>query len=227
MPTPLSPEPISELDPGQLPPYLSNGVIGIRFASLPHLVGTTMVSGFAGISPDDGVEGFARAPYVLAVDVALDDVWASTAPEWVEFVEQRYDFEAAELQTRWRFRCGDATATVETTAFCPRSVPGLAAVEVSVAVDGPADLRLSAGLDPPGVPGSGDRHAQPQDQGPNEGVDGRLRWHSGGDLATLGLAYATTLTGDADAERTTTTRTIVAGFRRPTPFGHGEIAPIA
>ena len=29
-----------------------------------------MVNGFAGISPDDGVEGFARAPYVMASDLA-------------------------------------------------------------------------------------------------------------------------------------------------------------
>jgi trehalose/maltose hydrolase-like predicted phosphorylase len=206
LPTPLSPDPITELVPGQLPPYLSNGVIGIRFASLPHLAGTTMVSGFAGISPDDGVEGFARAPYLLAVDVSLDGVWASTAPGWVELVDQRYDFGTAELLTRWRFRSGDVAAIVETTAFCARSVPGLAAVDVSVTLDGPADLMISAGLDATGVPGVGDHHAQPQAQGPNEGVDGRLRWHSGGDLATLGLAYATTFAGDAGAQRTTATR---------------------
>ena len=135
MSTPLSPNPISELVPGQLPPYLSNGVIGIRVASLPHMAGTTMVSGFAGISPDDGVEGFARRPYALAIDVSINGVWASTAPESVELVEQRYDFENAELMTRWRFRSGGATATVETTAFCPRSVPSLAALEVAVSLD--------------------------------------------------------------------------------------------
>jgi trehalose/maltose hydrolase-like predicted phosphorylase len=206
MPTPLSPDAVTNLLPGRLPPYLSNGVIGIRFASLPHLVGTTTVSGFAGISPDDGVEGMARAPYVMAVDLALDGVWASAAPEWVELIDQRYDFGAGELLTRWRFRSGGASAVVETIAFCPRSVPGLAAVDVQVIVDRAVDLRVSAGVDPTGVPGFGDNHAQPQDQGPNEGVDGRLRWHSGGDLATLGLAYATAFAGDAAAERTTATR---------------------
>ncbi len=206
MPTPLSPEPVRELVPGRLPPYLSNGVVGIRFASLPHLAGTTMVSGYAGISPDDGVEGFARAPYVLAIDVSLNGVWASTAPEWVELVDQQYDFAAGELLTRWRFRSGGASAMVDTTAFCSRSVPSLAALELTVTVDEPADLELSAGVDPRGVPGSGDSHAQPQDQGPNEGVDGRLRWRSGGDLATLGLAYTTELAGDASAERSTATR---------------------
>ena len=206
MPAPLSPNPVKVLVPGRLPPYLSNGVIGIRFASLPHLVGTTIVSGFAGLSPEDGVEGLSPAPYVLAIDVALNGVWASVAPDWVELIDQRYDFGAGELLTRWTFHSAGTSATVETTAFCPRSVPGLAAVDVKVVVDGPADLKLSAGLDPTGVPGFGDNHAQPQDQGPNEGVDGRLRWHSGGELAKLGLAYTTAFGGDAGAERTTVTR---------------------
>ncbi len=206
MPTPLSPDPIAQLVPGHLPPYLSNGVVGLRFASLPHLPGTTMVSGFAGISPDDGVEGFARAPYVIAIDVSVDGVWASVAPEWVQLIDQQYDFATGELTTRWQFVSGGTIATVEATAFCSRSVPGVAAIDVAVSVDGAADLRLSAGLDPTGVPGFGDNHAQPQDQGPNEDVDGRMRWHSGGDLATLGLAYSTTFAGDARAERSTSTR---------------------
>ena len=70
-------------------------------------------------------------------------------------------------------------------------------------------VRISASppeVDPTGVPGLGDSHAQPQQQGPNEGVDGRLRWHSSGNLATLGLAYATAFAGDAGAERTTAIR---------------------
>jgi trehalose/maltose hydrolase-like predicted phosphorylase len=206
MPTPLDHDPVTELVPGRLPPYLSNGVIGIRFATVPHLTGTTMVSGFAGISPDDGVEGFARAPYVIAIDVSLDGVWASTAPGWVELIDQQYRFAVGELVTRWRFRSGEASAIVETTAFCPRSVPALAAIDVTVTVDRAVDLQLSAGVDPTGVPGFGDQDAQPQDQGPNEGVDGRLRWHSGGDLATLGIAYTTAFAGDASADRSTATR---------------------
>ncbi|MBA2382204.1 MAG: glycoside hydrolase family 65 protein [Chloroflexi bacterium] len=206
MPTPLSPGTVRALLPARLPPYLSNGVIGIRFASLPHLPGTTTVSGFAGISPDDGVEGLGRAPYILAADVSLNGVWASTAPEWVGLIDQQYDFAVGELVTRWTFRSSGTTATVETTVFCSRSVPGLAALDVTVTVDGAADIELSAGLDASGVPGFEDDHPQPQDQGPNEDVDGRLRWHSGGNLATLGLAYTTAFAGDAGAERSTATR---------------------
>ena len=32
------------------------------------------------VNPDDGVEGFARAPFAIATDVQLDGVWASNAP---------------------------------------------------------------------------------------------------------------------------------------------------
>jgi protein-glucosylgalactosylhydroxylysine glucosidase len=205
MPAPLSPETVTRHSPERLPPYLSNGVLGVRYATFPCLPGTTMVSGFAGLSPEDGVEGFARAPYALATDVELNGVWASLAPQWCRLIDQRYDFATGELHTRWSFRVDGATASVESVAFCPRTVPSLAAVEIAVRVEGPADVRLAAGVDPTGVPGFGDQLAQPQDQGPNEGVDGRLRWHSGGDISTVGIAYSTSFVGDASAERRTDT----------------------
>ena len=203
MPAPLSPKPINALAPDALPAYLSNGVLGIRLACLPHLRGTTMVNGFAGIHPDDGVEGFARAPYALALDLSLDGVWASSASGWTRLLEQRYDFGTGEVTTTWTFRVGEATAMVETVAFCARGTPALAVARMIVRTDRPADLVLTAGADPTDVPGFADRHAQPQEQGPNEGVDGQLRWHSGGDISTVGLAYATSCSGDRDAARET------------------------
>jgi trehalose/maltose hydrolase-like predicted phosphorylase len=206
MPLPLSPAPVRQDRAGVLPPYISNGVLGIRLASLPHHHGTTMVSGFAGLDPNDGVEGFARAPYALATDVRVDGVWASSASLQIDFKEQRYDFATGEVTTAWTFRVGDATAAVETVAFCSRTVPALAVARTSVRVDRPADLAIAAGVDPAAVPGFGDEHAQPQDQGPNEGVDGRLRWHSGGDISTMGLAYATSLDGSRESVRKTATR---------------------
>ena len=206
MPSPLSPASVKRRVPDALPPYLSNGVVGIRFPGVPYLTGTTMVNGFAGIHPNDGVEGFARAPFVLAADVELSGVWASMAPEWIRVIEQRYDFATAELHTLWTFRVDGTTATIETTAFCSRTVPALAACDVEVRVDGPADVALAAGIDPTGVPGYADSVAQPQDQGPNEDVDGRLLWHSSGDISTVGMAYTTSFHGAAEAEREAASR---------------------
>ena len=200
MPTPLSPDPVAGRAIDALPPYVSNGLVGMRCPGIPNLRGTTIVGGFAGLDPGDGVEGFTRAPYAVATDVRLNGVWASMAPEWVRVLEQRYDFGTGELLTTWAFTVEGTTATVETLIFCPRSVPTLVACETSVRLDRPADLEIAGGLDPSEVPGFADHRAQPQDQGPNEGVDGRLRWHSGGDIATLGIAYATSLAGDAAAK---------------------------
>ena len=199
MPTPLSPDPVAGRAVDALPPYVSNGLVGMRCPGTPNLRGITIVGGFAGLDPGDGVEGFTRAPYAVATDVRLSGVWASMAPEWVRVLEQRYDFGTGELLTTWAFTVEGTTATVETLIFCPRSVPTLVACETSVRLDRPADLEIAGGLDPSEVPGFADSRAQPQDQGPNEGVDGRLRWHSGGDIATLGIAYATSLGGDAAA----------------------------
>jgi trehalose/maltose hydrolase-like predicted phosphorylase len=201
MSEPLSPPQLTERAVGSLPPYLSNGIIGIRHPGLPHLPGTTMVNGFAGIHPQDGVEGFARAPFALAIDVRLAGVWASTAPEWVELPSQRYDVSTGELHTSWRFHVKGVSARVDSVALCSRSVPALAALELTVRTDGVTDVEVAAGVDPTEVPGFATDVAQPQDQGPNEGVDGRLRWHSHGDIASLGVAYATRPLGDAEAER--------------------------
>ena len=201
MSRPLSPEPIDGRAIDALPPYLSNGLVGMRYPGIPSVRGTTMVGGFAGIDPSDGVEGFARSPFALATDLQVNGVWASRAPEWIRFVEQAYDFATGELRTVWTFTVDGTTATIENLAFCSRSVPTLVAASVTVRVDSPGDIALCGGIDPADVPGFAEAHAQPQRQGPNEGVDGRLLWHSNGDLATLGMAYTTNFSGDAAAER--------------------------
>ena len=206
MSSPLSPTPAKRRVADALPPYLSNGVLGIRCPGVPYRSGTTMVTGFAGLDPSDGVEGFARAPFILATDVQVAGVWASAAPEWIRVIEQRYDFQTAELHTTWTFRVEGTTATIETIAFCSRTVPALAACDVQVRVDGAADVAIAAGIDPAGAPGYADKVAQPQDQGPNEDVDGRLLWHSSGDISTLGMAYTTSFRGDGDAEREAVSR---------------------
>ena len=201
----MSPAPVGGRSVEALPPYVANGVVGIRYPGLPHLPGTTMVNGFAGRSPADGVEGFARAPFALATDVQVDGVWASAAPEWTRITEQRYDFLAGELHTSWAFRVNGTTARVETLVFCPRCVPALAVCEITVRLDSPADMKIALGVDPTDVPGAGDAYAEPGQQGPNEGVDGRLLWHAPGDMSTLGVAYATTFRGAGSAGRSVAT----------------------
>jgi trehalose/maltose hydrolase-like predicted phosphorylase len=201
MTNPISPAPVEPRRVDALPPYLSNGIIGIRSPGVPYLKGTTMVGGFAGVNPADDVEGFARAPYAFALDVKLDGVAASSAPEWVRDVRQRYDFATAELHTSWTFQALGTTARVEIVAFCSKTLPAVAATELRVVVDRPAALEITAGFDATNVPGLASKQEQPQDQGPNEGVDGGVCWRAPGDIDVLGVAYTTAFRGDAEAER--------------------------
>ena len=173
--------------------------LGIRFATFPHLPGTTMVSGFAGTRPGR------RRRRVRAGPVrAGDRRRSSTAyghrvrPNGAELIDQRYDFATGELLDALDLpgRAGDRdgrNARVLPAGPCrvwPRSMSRSGSIGLPTWRCPPASI-------PTGVPGFGDDHAQPQDQGPNEGVDGRLRWHSGGDISTLGMAYTTAFAGDA------------------------------
>ena len=100
---PLSPEPITKHAPGSLPPYLSNGLIGLRPRWTPPVGGVAIVNGFVGVDPSTQVEGFARAPYPLALDLSIDGVRLSDLSERTTLREQRYDFGAGELTTELTF----------------------------------------------------------------------------------------------------------------------------
>jgi hypothetical protein len=185
-----------------LPPYLSTGIIGLRASNVALGTGTTIINGFAGLDPTDGVEGFGRGPYALACDIEAGGLRASAAPGRVQLVEQRYDFSAGELTTSWRFDAGDVTVEIETLAYGSRRYPSLVVHEVSLRASAVTDLKVVGGLGLAGVPGHPTDPQQPPRGGPIEGVDGRLTWVATGDLTRLGMAIATRFDGDAEAERT-------------------------
>jgi protein-glucosylgalactosylhydroxylysine glucosidase len=81
MSEPLSPPPVREWQPEYLPAYVANGLIGLPCGRIPFRDGVAMVNGFSGLGVEDGVEGFARAPFPLAADLSLDGVRLSVAPE--------------------------------------------------------------------------------------------------------------------------------------------------
>ena len=161
MSDPLSPPPVRTWRPEYLPAYLGNGLIGLRCGRIPFRDGTTMANGFAGLGIDDGVEGFARVPFALGADIALDGVRLSVAPERVRFIEQRYDFARAELTTVLDYRIGDTTARIEVLQLCNHQLPTIVQQEIRVTVDRPADIVVSLGLDPTGVEGQGEYPGRP------------------------------------------------------------------
>ena len=199
--SPLSPEPVRTYGPDTIPPYLGNGLIGLRCGPVPLLEGVCIVDGLAGIWPGDKVEGFARAPYPIAGDLELDGDAISRFPSSVRLLEQSYDFSCGELRTSFRFRPRAVTADIKVLAFCSRSHPTLVLQELEVEVDAECELAVSAGVSPVGIAGRWlDRETSTP--GTEERVvDGALRWETHGALSTCGAAYVTEFSGGEGVQR--------------------------
>jgi hypothetical protein len=148
-----------------------------------------------GVDPLTLVEGFARAPYPLALDIAVDGVRISDRGERCVLREHRYDFGNGELSTDFAFDGGEHSAEVRVLTFCSRTFPTVCAQQVDVHVDGPCDLELSVGIDPSAIPGAWAKRIV-ESAG---SADGLLLWRSHGGLSTCGAAYASEL-GGAEAE---------------------------
>jgi trehalose/maltose hydrolase-like predicted phosphorylase len=199
MTIPLSPAPVTTAGGNELPAYVSNGLIGLRVLDIPLLAGYALVNGFAGEHPTQHVLAAARAPYPLAGDLAIDNVWLRTAPQQSSFVDQRYDFATGELTTRFRFSAAAATAEVEVVTFCSRTRPTLALQEVAVRVDAGCSLVLRALVDLAGVPGRmSERRLDVREK--DMPVPLALSWSSLGDRGECGVALGTEVaTGDDEA----------------------------
>jgi hypothetical protein len=200
MSVPLSPPPVTQSGRGDLPAYVSNGLVGLRVLDIPLLPGVVLVSGFTGLHPVAHVEAAAHAPYPIAGDIGIDDVWLTTSPHQAEFVDQRYDFATGELRTRFTFRGDGATARVEVLTLCSQKQPTLVLQEVAAEVDANCHLTLRALVDESRVRGRMLEKTVPagRDDSAAEGV---LEWEALGGWSTCGIAYATEFLGDARAER--------------------------
>ena len=75
MNAPLSPPPVTRTGQGDLPAYVSNGLIGLRVLDIPLLSGIVLVNGYKGRHPIVEVDSAAQAPYPIAGDIGLDGAW--------------------------------------------------------------------------------------------------------------------------------------------------------
>lgn len=205
MTTPISPAPVTEWQPAALPPYLSNGCVGLRLGRRPLEPGVAVLSGLEGIDPADHVPGFGRIPYPLGGDVVVGGLRMSDAPQRCTLREQRYDFSAGEVTTSWRFDGGEARVDLVSTAFCSRTQPGLVLELLTASVDAPCRLSLTASVETLGVPGTaGERHLDlpaATDASGLVAVDGVVRWRTDGDRTAGGVAYTTSLEPRAGVQR--------------------------
>lgn len=199
MPVPMSPPSARGGLNGELPAYLSNGVIGLRIRDMPLGAGLTLISGYSGEHPERRIEAIAVAPYPLAGDLQVAGVWLSDAVYSVTIDEQAYDFATGELTSRFGFEGGGVRATVEVLTFCSRDEPSLVCQEIAVTVDADVSLALKAVVDSRHVDGRAVRFLRETSGEKQPTCDGAALWESAGALSTCGIAFVTELTG-ADAE---------------------------
>jgi trehalose/maltose hydrolase-like predicted phosphorylase len=185
---------------GELPAYVSNGVVGLRVREVPLFSGMAAVSGVAGEHPELRMEAAASAPYPLAGDLALDGVWLSDQPWAISNLQQSYDFATGELTSSFRFDAGEVGADVEVLTFASRTAATLVLQETKVTPDKACDLSLRAIVDTARIRG---RLAERRTQTPGEdppACDGSVLWQTEGAVSECGIAYATEL-GGLNADR--------------------------
>jgi trehalose/maltose hydrolase-like predicted phosphorylase len=201
MSAPISPAPVSGPGEGVIPAYLSNGLLGLRATRIPMSGGVCMVSGLVGRDPIAKVEAFARAPYPIAGDIAIDGVRLSERPARVEVDEQRYDFGCGELRTRLRLRGDGVEARVDVVTFCSRTQPTLIVQRTRVEVTAECGLEMSAGVDPAGIAGGWRLRSLVTPGSTEPMVDGYARWDPHGAFTGCGIAYVTRFDGGDGLER--------------------------
>jgi protein-glucosylgalactosylhydroxylysine glucosidase len=201
----ISPEPVTDPAPGDLPPYLSNGLIGLRLGSHPMADGVTVLSGLAAVDPAVGIQTFAQAPYPLALDIIVKRVSLSSAPQRCVLREQRYDFSCGEVQTRFGFSVDGIKGEVDSVVFCSRTQPTLVLEELTVRIDQDCEMGVEAIVDTRSVDGSLLKLQMDMPALAGKGpVDGTLHWGMFGGMTSCGVAYATELAGARDVTRKTT-----------------------
>jgi hypothetical protein len=203
MSNPISPKPVLGHEPDYLPPFISNGLIGLRVREIPLIAGVASVSGLVGVDPVTQIIGSPYAPYPLAGNIQIGALSLEEAPHLAHFVEQSYDFATGELTTRFEFHADGTVAQVEVLTFCSRTKPMLVLQETTVELNRGADLILGAMVDPRGIAGHWQRRWTSVPGEDTELVDGTLSWQTYGEIAQVGASYSTELLGETDFERST------------------------
>jgi hypothetical protein len=199
---PISPPLVQGGGRDELPAYVANGVVGLRVREMPLAGGLTLISGYTGEHPQRRIEAIAVAPYPVAGDIQLAGVWLSESAHAVTIIDQAYDFEAGELRSRFKFRAGGCTASIEVLVFCSRDDPSLVCQDIAIKVENGVDLSLKALVDGRHVDGRALRYLRDTPGEDKPSCDGAALWESAGALSTCGIAYITEVIGiDAKPEK--------------------------
>jgi trehalose/maltose hydrolase-like predicted phosphorylase len=202
--SPISPKPARHQDEEHLPPYVSNGVIGLRVRSIPLIAGVAIVNGAAGEHPETRTESAPFVPYPLEGDIVIDGVSMSENLFRAEPIDQAYDFSCGELTSRFRFRTARVEVRAETVTFCSRTQPRVVVQQTTIETDAACDVEMKAGVTFEDIAGR-----QRERTGPmaDSLVDGSMCFETFGDLARVGVAYSTQCSADAERSIRTNERT--------------------
>ncbi len=196
---PINPPPATGLGDGELPAYVSNGVVGLRVRPIPLFAGMALASGFAGEHADRKIEAAAIAPYPLAGDIAINGVWMSDVPQCLSGLRQAYDFASGELTSTFLFSAGGGALACEVLTFVSREDPTLVCQELAVTSSGACEVQIRAGLDAGNVGGRALCHERQTPGEEEPSCDGALLWESPGGHGRLGCAYVTDLSPEGAA----------------------------
>lgn len=181
-------------DPAGLSAYLANGLIGLRVPQIPLQRGRAFVQGYAGPSPEFGVEAMLPVPYPLGIDIQINSDWAMRnrrAPA-ARFQKQLYDLSCGELTSRFVVQLNGITAEIEVITFCSRTQPAVCVQRTAVEVSEPCDLVLRAAVDLGDVPGELIERVMPgrrDTERSSRERDAIIHWRGTGDRASLGVSY--------------------------------------
>jgi hypothetical protein len=200
---PISPAPVSDHGDDGLPPYLSNGVLGLRVRDIPLLNGTATMTGLTGLDPVDDIEGAPFIPYPLALDIEVNGVSLAGATDRVQKWRQQYDFGCGELHSRFTSAVADVRVDMEIVTFCSRTQPVVVCQQTNVKVDRKCEMSVRAGVDTANVPGRLLERAAAAPHVRKDVADGALVWETRGELGHCGLAFWSQIVDVDDVERVT------------------------
>jgi len=198
--TPINPPEALGAREGDLPAYVSNGLIGLRVREMPLYAGMALVAGLAGEHPERRIEAAASAPYPLAADISVDGIWLSDQPWTVTDLKQGYDFSTGELTSSFRYTVRDLSVVVKVTTFASRTAPSLVLQEVEVTADAGCKLGFRSIVDINAARGRVKRRRTMTPGEAEPACDGSLLWETDGRVSECGLALMTETSFD-DCQR--------------------------
>jgi protein-glucosylgalactosylhydroxylysine glucosidase len=137
------------------PPYLSNGLIGIRPGPNPLAKAKTQVSGFVFDHVSYEMQSLSPAPYPLETNIRIGTdgtIGVLDQPAAVKVTRQTLDMSNGELVSEMTFAPGSGpTLKIEVLQFTPRSVPSLVCQEIRVVASADTQVTFIPAIDSEGT----------------------------------------------------------------------------